>query len=300
MKSRRKTVLKVLAAAAGVLLLAAACSNIFGDGDNGVLSLSITDAPIDADNVDGVFITFEEIQYHRNGQWETFDEFEGPRTIDVLALSGGESELLGEFSLPAGNYTQVRFMLGIGELGAGNEGSYISFNDGTEDKPLFVPSGEQSGYKAQGVFSVPSNGSVSVTADFDLRRAVVETGDGDYILRPVIRLVVDGQAGSIRGTVDGTAEGSSYVVFAYESGEYDDSETAEPDGGDSRFPNSVTSSPVEDGEYTLAFLAEGTYDLVLAEYDNEGDIRENAVVVAATDVEVESGEVTTENLDVSD
>jgi len=50
-----------------------------------------------------------------------------------------------------------------------------------------------------------------------------ETDDVNYILRPVIRLVVDGQAGSMSGTLSGAAEGSNYVVFAYESGEYDDS-----------------------------------------------------------------------------
>lgn len=300
---RLHTGIKFATLGVGVLLLAAGCSNFLGNGDGeGVLSLSLTDAPVDADNVESVNIQFEEIQYHRNGQWETFDEFDGPRTIDVLALSGGETEALGDFTLPEGRYTQIRFMLGIGEKGDGNEGSYISFNDGTDagtyDEPLFVPSGQQSGYKAIGNFSVPANGTVSVTADFDLRRAVVETGDGDYILRPTLRLVVDDQAGAISGSVTNTTAENDYSVFAYESGDYDSSEADLPGDDSSRFDNAVGSSPVEDGSYKISFLAEGDYDLVLVEYDSNGDfVGVVGDAVSAEDVTVSPEDTTQENLD---
>jgi len=156
----------------------------------GTLALYLTDAPIDAENVTGVYITINEIQYHLVGQWVTCEEFEGPETYNLLELTGGNSTLLGEFTLPAGNYTQIRFMLDIPEMGShpASPGCYIEFADNSTE-PLFVPSGNETGYKATGHFEVPVNGTVELTADFDVRKAVV-LADSHYILKPTIRLIV--------------------------------------------------------------------------------------------------------------
>ena len=157
----------------------------------GILKLYLSDAPIDTENVTAVNITIQEIQYHLDGEWIICEEFEGPKTYDLLELTGGNITLLGEFTLPAGNYTQIRFMLDIPEKGSSpaNPGCYIKFaNNSTE--PLFVPSGNQTGYKAIGHFEVPVNGTVEVTADFDVRKAVVVAGSS-YILKPTIKLIVN-------------------------------------------------------------------------------------------------------------
>jgi|GEM_PF-6712383 len=65
------------------------------------------------------------------------------------------------------------------------------------------------------------------------------------------------------------------------------------DDQDSPFPNAVTSSAVEEKEdepdYILAFLDEGTYDVVVAQY-GEGDIE--VVYVSDEEIEVEAGEST--------
>ena len=50
----------------------------------GTLKLYLCDAPLDAENVTGVYITINEIQYHLVGQWITCEEFEGPKTYDLL------------------------------------------------------------------------------------------------------------------------------------------------------------------------------------------------------------------------
>ena len=157
----------------------------------GTLKLYLCDAPLDAENVTGVYITINEIQYHLVGQWITCEEFEGPKTYDLLELTGGNSALLGELTLPAGNYTQIRFMLDIPEKGSqtANPGCYIEFADNSTE-PLFAPSGEKTGYKAIGHFEVPVNGTVEVTADFDVRKAVVVAGSS-YILKPTIKLIVN-------------------------------------------------------------------------------------------------------------
>jgi len=156
----------------------------------GTLNLYLCDAPLDAENVTGVYITINEIQYHLGAQWVTCEEFEGPKAYDLLELTGGNSTLLGEFTLPAGNYTQIRFMLDIPDKGShlANPGCYIEFADNSTE-PLFAPSGGETGYKAIGYFEVPVNGTVEVTADFDVRKAVVVAGSS-YILKPTIKLTV--------------------------------------------------------------------------------------------------------------
>jgi len=157
----------------------------------GTLKLYLIDASIDAENVTGVYITIEEIQCHRDGRWITCEEFEGPKAYNLLELTGGNFALLGEFTLPAGNYTQIRFMLDIPEKGSApaDPGCYIKFADNSTE-PLFVPSGEETGYKATGHFEVPVNGSVDVTADFDVHKAVIVAGSS-YILKPTIKLIVN-------------------------------------------------------------------------------------------------------------
>jgi hypothetical protein len=158
--------------------------------ETGTLKLYLSDAPLDAENVTGVYITINEIQYHLDDQWITCEEFAGKQTYDLLELTGGNVALLGEFTLPAGNYTQIRFMLDIPENGAhpANPGCYIEFADDSTE-PLFVPSGGQTGYKAIGHFEVTPNGTAVVTADFDVRKAVVVAGSS-YILKPTIKLIV--------------------------------------------------------------------------------------------------------------
>jgi len=184
-----KKVLLALAIIVGVLgASVVSCGESSGTG---TLALYLSDAPLDAENVTGVYITINEIQYNLNDQWITCAEFVGPQTYDLLELTGGNFILLGELTLPAGNYTQIRFMLDIAETGSHkvNPGCYIEFADNSTE-PLFVPSGGETGYKAIGQFEVPDGGTAEVTADFDVREAVV-VADSHYILKPTIKLIVN-------------------------------------------------------------------------------------------------------------
>jgi len=267
----------------------------------GQLTLSITDAPIDNTTVEGVYITVTGIQYHSNDkEWQTFEEYEGPQTFNLLELTNGESALLGSFELTAGTYTQLRFMLDAPEYGMGNPtspGCYIEFTDATQEA-LFVPSGSQSGWKAVGQFTVPSNGEVAITADFDARKSVVETGSGMYILKPTIRLIVDNQAGQIAGAVTNSDSNADIVIFAYEDGTYTENEASEPvDEMTPRFPNAVTSSIVTDTyDYYLAYLAPMTYDLVVT---TSVDGEFGQVLGIVEDIAVESNKTTNQPIDLS-
>lgn len=286
---------------------------------DGSVSLSLTDAPTDAQNVDGVWITINEIQYHSGDSWITVAGFE-PEAYNLLALTGGVTAPLADFALPAGKLTQIRFILDVPTQGGGsptNPGCWISFNDGKAEEPLFIPSGGQTGVKLTGAFDVPVNGSVNIVADFDARKSVVVTGgagaDPRYILKPTIRLIVEDQAGRISGTATGLEEGYTYAVYAYEDGSWDESETSENASG-IRFPGAVTSFNLVDADadgnadsggsidaeegnpgYILAFLAAGDYQVVVARTDNSGTIE---TVVADTVTVVAKGTVALD-LDVS-
>jgi hypothetical protein len=258
------------------------------NGNKGTLKLHITDAPLDSDGITGVFITILEIQYHTSeNDWKTFEDFEGPQTYNLLDLTRGKSELLGNLQLESGTYTQIRFVLDAPVFGAGpksNPGCYLEFEDNSTQN-LFVPSGAQTGYKAVGQFTVPVNGSVDVTADFDVRKSVVKAGvSGMYILKPTIRLVVNNQGGAIAGEVSHIPEGTQVVIYAYEAGTYDSSEANDPAIEETRFPGAITSDMVDgSGAYHMAFLAPGAYDLVVAflldgEFSEVAGIVENVVV----------------------
>jgi hypothetical protein len=277
------------------------CSNDEAINGTGQIKLNITDAPIDQEGVTGVFITFIDIAFQKDGgPWQTAEEFEGPVTINLLELQNGRTELLGDFSAGAGNYTGIRFMLDASERGtnAANPGCYIEFEDGTTEA-LFVPSGEQTGYKTIGDFTVPLNGSVEITADFDLRKSVVKAGaSGIFILKPTIKVIVNNQAGSIKGNITNRNSENSYVVYAYETGTYTEDESAEPQGEEVRFPNAVSNTGAEEnGDYMLAFLAPKDYDLIVVAMDSEGNPTVEKTVNGVT---VTAKEVTIVNIDLEE
>lgn len=269
------------------------------EAGKGVINLSITDAPIDTDGIEAVYITVTGIQYHSNEKgWVTVEEFEVPKTFNLLDLTRGESEMLSSFELTAGKYTQIRFLLDAPERDKGNianPGCYLVFKNSTTE-PLFVPSGSQTGFKAVGAFTVPVNGTVDVTADFDVRKSIVKAGaSGKYILKPTIRLVVDNQAGCIKGDVTNAPEAAKVVIYAYESGSFTESETTPAEVEAPRFPNAVSSDVVcELGKYHIAYLAPGTYDLIITTVSGD-----EAPVVAGIleNIVVESKNCTVKNID---
>ena len=272
------------------------------DKGTGTLKLSLTDAPADAEDVTGVWITFSDIQYHISGNnWASFTDFVGPQKYNLLELTRGESAILGELELEPGTYTQLRFILDAPTFGMGNPsnpGCYLEFED-ESTIPLFVPSGAQTGYKGVGAFTVPVNGTVEVTADFDVRKSVVKAGmSGIYILKPTIRLIVNNQSGQIAGSITNIPENTQVAIYVYEDGAYTGEEANDPEPEMPRFPNATSSDMVdEEGGYHIAYLAPITYDLVVAAFAG-GEFQE--VLGIVEDVPVESNKTTVANIDLDE
>lgn len=122
--------------------------------------------------------------------------FPAPQTIDLMKQQGGNSaSLLNGVKLAAGNYAWIRLMVA-------STGNTITLLDGSVH-PLVIPSGDESGLKLVHGFTVADGGVVNFTIDFDLRRSVI-LANGQYILKPVLRLTDNVDVGRISGTVAST------------------------------------------------------------------------------------------------
>ncbi|PHR56382.1 MAG: hypothetical protein COA44_08480 [Arcobacter sp.] len=268
-----KLLLSIISLFMIVGLLGCGGSDSVIDKATGSISLNITDAPIlDEDNVTGVFISVTEIQYHGPRGWSSLKDFNtSMNPINLLDLQDGNALALAKNVLPAGKYTQVRFILEAAEESQApksNTGCFIQF-DGDRNETLYVPSGSKTGYKAIGNFDVPVNGSVSITADFDVRKSItLSNNQTTYKLKPTLRIIVDNQSGKIKGSIANLNPANTYVIYAYEAAE-NVNVVAEAAND---FMGALTSTNVKDGgAYTLAFLAQGDYDLIVVEYDANGD-----------------------------
>lgn len=246
-------------------LLIAACGGGGGSGGTGVVSLNVTDAPVDGANA--VIIQFTGVALKRAGSEEQVITFDTPRTLDLLALQGGKTAaLLEDVTVDAGEYEWVRLLV---KSERDTLDSYLTELDGTR-RPLFVPSGSQSGLKLVSGFTVPQDGSVAFTIDFDLRKSVTapQAANSPYFLKPALRLVDDAQAGAIAGAVapatlanascpNASAADNANVVYVFPG-------TVTPNdlGGDG--PDPVTTATVNldtsgAWRYRAAFLEPGTY-----------------------------------------
>lgn len=267
----------------------------------GTVVLSITDAPVDDPDISGVWLTIGSVQPGRGGNdsgWESLDGFVGPQKMNLLDYQGGKTPVLGSGAVPSGEYHQIRFQLDIPDEAASapptSPSCYVSCRDGTT-APLFVPSGAQTGSKAVGTFEIPVDGTVSITADFDIHRSLrLATNGTRYILQPTIRLVVDDQAGTIEGTV-ANLPAEKVMVFAHADGTYADSE-AVVQPGQVRFPISLAAAAADPSTqaHKIGLLAAGVYDIVVATVMADNTLNVNGFV---PDVTVESGETTHQPID---
>ena len=197
---RHLTLLLFLATATALLLAGAGCSDSDSDNNTGTAPLTGTggmqvfliDAPGDYEQVNVQVI---EVSVHADGEdstsgWHTIavDTTE----VNLLELTDGNYAVLADSTLPSGQYSQVRLLLG--------EGNNVVV-DG-EVHELTVPSGSQTGLKLNHPFTIEDGMTYAVTLDFDAERSVLRTGNGTYKLKPVIRLIVNEHGGSLHGVIE--------------------------------------------------------------------------------------------------
>ena len=169
----------------------------------GQIKITMVDSPAEYDEIN---IVVTRVEVHRSGSDSTNGWFvinNNTATYDLLRLRNGASVVLGNNYLDAGNYTQIRLIIGTG--------SNIVVDGITY--PLDVPSGEQTGIKLNHAFAIQSGVIYELMLDFDAGHSIVLTGNGQYKLKPVIRLVPKIISGTISGKINPvSAAGYVYAI----------------------------------------------------------------------------------------
>lgn len=249
------------------------------------VGFALTDAPIDESHVTAVNVTVSEVAVNESadasladgdGSWKTVT-IDPPVTINLLDLQGGLYEDLGDPIVLAGGTQINQIRLGV---------DAVQVMEGDVAAVTTMPSA--TGLKIVNAFRVPPSGAITVTVDFDVRKSVVLTGS-TYVVKPVLRAVVDNEAGQLTGTVPAGV----VTVYAYTDGSYVDAEATTANADDLYFTGAYTSATVKaDATYVLAFMDAGAYDLygvdstgaVIAELQGavvtEGDVTDHADLTA--------------------
>jgi hypothetical protein len=203
-----------------------------GDGGGtpaqpGTLGVSLTDAP--ACGFDQVNVTVSRVRVHQsdnaseNAAGWTDITLNPPRKINLLDLNDPTQpnlalESLGETALAAGHYTQLRLVLVPNNGGPLFANSVVlSGPPPSSEIPLDTPSAVQTGIKLIHQFTVASGQRVDLLLDFDACKSIVQTGNGTYKLKPVIK-VIPFVLNGIDGFVDKALLGNNVVVSAQVNG----------------------------------------------------------------------------------
>lgn len=232
----------------GVLVVFALGLTACGGDDlgNGTMRLALTDAP--ACGYDQVNVTVEKVRLHKASGAGVSDigwseiVLNPARRIDLLGLTNGVLEELGEIALEEGTYRQMRLVL------ASNSGSNPMANSvvptGSAEVALTTPSAQQSGLKMTVNLGVAEGQRADFVLDFDACKSVVRRGNsGQYNLKPVIS-VIPRLISGIEGYVDSAMTGAVVSV--------------QQDGVIVR-----ATPPRADGSFLLQPLLPGSYDLVV-------------------------------------
>ena len=219
-----------------------------GTSPQGTLSVALTDAA--APNLDAVNVTVRKVRVHQSAMASENDagwsdiSLEPARKINLLSLTNGVLESLGQTSLPAGHYTQLRLVLSA-NTGTIPANSVVLSGTKTEI-PMDTPSAVQSGIKLINEFDVAPGQRVDLVLDFDALKSIVRRGNGTYGLKPVIRVLPAVLTG-IDGFVDRALLNNNVMVSSQVSGTVIRSTVPNP----------------QTGEFFLSHLAAGTYDVVI-------------------------------------
>lgn len=228
----------------------------------GILGVSLTDAP--ACGFDAVNVTISKVRVHQSATANDNDSgwtdlnVSPARKINLLNLTNGVLESLGQVSLPSGTYTQARLLL---EPSTNNNNSVVP--TGGSETALETPSAAQSGIKLNANFNVPAGGRYDLVMDFDACKSIVTKGNGKYALKPVIKVVPTALNG-INGYVSTGLAGSNVAVTAQQNGTI-----------------VAATVPSASGEFVLSRLPLGNYDVVIMA-DNRAAHVIGAVPVTST------------------
>jgi uncharacterized protein DUF4382 len=195
-----RTALTLACAGLGASVVLAGCGGGSGGGTGtGTAHVMLADSP--ACGYDHVYVTVDHVEISSDGNsWTTIPVSASLGRIDLLNLTNGALLSLGEAPLSAGTYQQVRLVLKANGNAAPWANSVVLTGSATETA-LKTPSGQQSGYKIIGPFTVQGGTLADLVLDFNACKSIVVAGaSGQYLLKPVVTAIAEVVSGSISGT----------------------------------------------------------------------------------------------------
>ena len=203
-------------------------------GNKARLQVALTDDPGD---YEAVFIDVEDIKINYsddpNDGWLSLADVNRGE-YDLLKLVNHDDTILADAEVGPGTISQIRLVLG--------EDNFVQI-DGQKIK-LETPSAQQSGLKLNIHQAVEPGLMYKLLMDFDVAKSIVKTGSGKYMLKPVIRTVMEAAGGTIKGNVKPFSFPTAVLVF--------------------KGPNDTvasTYSATDNGGYMVRGLGAGTYSL---------------------------------------
>lgn len=160
-------------------------------------NVRMTDAPGPYDAVYLDVIGFEVVG--SNGKAVMLNVHAG--IYNLLNFTNGKDTLIASGNLENPTVQQIRLVLGPNNSVIVDGVSY----------PLSTPSAEQSGLKLQVHQTLQADVAYNFQIDFDANASIVQEGNGNYKLKPVLR-TIEMNAGTIQGRI--TPAGTKAVVTA--------------------------------------------------------------------------------------
>lgn len=155
---------------------------------NAQMTVRLTDAPA---SYDALWLDIQNVEVISETGVSTTLAPARPGLYNLLDLRNGIDTLLTTAPVPAGTISQIRLLLGPNNSIVVNGNSYA----------LNTPSAQESGLKLNLHETLEAGGSYTFWLDFDAAKSIIQTGNGQYKLKPVIRAYTALTNGRISGYV---------------------------------------------------------------------------------------------------
>jgi len=156
------------------------------DSGNSRLTFRLTDAPGAYDKVDIDIIGAQAII---NDSIINLDVNKG--IYNLLDFVNGKDTVIVDQQIPSGTLSQIRLILGENN----------SIKTGGVTSGLKTPSAQQSGLKLNVHADFLQGIGYEYVIDFDATRSIVKTGNGSFILKPVLKVFTKAVTGAVSGIV---------------------------------------------------------------------------------------------------
>jgi hypothetical protein len=268
--------------------------------DEGFLTLLITDAAVDT--AIEVWVEFTSVELKpKDGESFTID-FEEPKTIDLLTLSGEATEpLLSDEPIDSGEYNWIRL-----DVNADEDGIFDSYVLTELGEMIELEVTSQQGLRLVSGFTVGAGGSTNFVIDWDLRKGLTipkGVNKDSWKLKPALRITdlnVDGELSGMvaeelltaESCTNDLAEDTGNAVYLYEGLDVvpEDIHTEETDPvattdvkQDENGMYQYEMNYIGPGDYTIAFTCQALDDE--ADTDDEIVFAESANITLAEEEE---------------